>query len=234
MLSFFKAPGRLRWSLNAVALAASFMAANSPVFANGHGRSLNSYYLGRATERIEVPVVLHKSETVQTEFPYGDALVGDPEIADVVPLTNQSIYILGKKVGVTRLSLLDARKQVPEWWTSKSPMISTFCAAGCKATRTSRKSMSRPSTKGAAYRRCARCRGVATGSDACRATRAQRCHQWHDGGLASAGHAGSSLRRSRSRSESWDRCAMGGCREDRSDHQQCKHTFRRHLRDGRR
>ncbi len=88
------------------------MAADSPVFANGHGRSLNSYYLGRATQRIEVPVVLHKSETVQTEFPYGDALVGDPEIADVVPLTNQSIYILGKKVGVTRLSLLDARKQV--------------------------------------------------------------------------------------------------------------------------
>ncbi len=30
----------------------------------------------------------------------------------MVPLTNQSIYILGKKVGVTRLSLLDAKKQV--------------------------------------------------------------------------------------------------------------------------
>ena len=81
-------------------------------FANGNGKSLNSYYLDQNSQRIEVPVVLHKSETVRVDFAFGDALVGDPEIADVVPLTNQSIYILGKKVGVTRLSLLDAKKQI--------------------------------------------------------------------------------------------------------------------------
>ncbi len=95
---------------------AAALCVNGPAFANGNGKgkgkSINSYYLDRQSQRIEVPIVLHKSETVRTDYPFGDALVGDPEIADVVPLTNQSIYILGKKVGVTRLSLLDPQKQV--------------------------------------------------------------------------------------------------------------------------
>ena len=49
-------------------------------------------------------MVLHKSENVRTDYPFGDVMVGDPEVADVVPLTNQSIYIVGKKTGVTRFS----------------------------------------------------------------------------------------------------------------------------------
>ncbi len=112
MLNFFEAPRRLRWLFPTVALLTTFLAAPPPILANGSGKSLTSYHLDRASQRIEVQVVLHKSETVSAEFPFGDALVGDPEIADVVPLTNQSIYILGKKVGVTRLSLLDPKKQV--------------------------------------------------------------------------------------------------------------------------
>ncbi len=112
MLGFFGAAGRLKWFFSAAVLAAWFVAASAPGYANGNGKQLNSYYLDSKTQRLDVQVVLHKSETVRVEFPYGDALVGDPEVADVVPLTNQTIYILGKKVGVTRLSLLDAKKQV--------------------------------------------------------------------------------------------------------------------------
>jgi pilus assembly protein CpaC len=114
MLGFFKAAARLEyWLLSAAVLIAFTFAAEPQALANGKGRKgLNSYSLDQTSQRIEVPVVLNKSETVQVEFPFGDALVGNPEIADVVPLTNQTIYILGKKVGVTRLSLLDARKQV--------------------------------------------------------------------------------------------------------------------------
>jgi pilus assembly protein CpaC len=112
MSGFFGAAGRLRWFFSAAVLAASLMAAAAPGYANGKGKPLNNYYLDSGTQRIDVQVVLHKSETVRVEFPYGDALVGDSEIADVVPLTNQTIYILGKKVGVTRLSLLDSKKQV--------------------------------------------------------------------------------------------------------------------------
>src|SRR5579883_2053873 len=94
----------------AAAMAASY--AKSAMPADWKPRPMANYYLDRLTQRIEVPVVLNKSETVRVDYPFGDVLVGNPEIADVVPLTNQSVYILGKKVGVTRLSLLDSRKQV--------------------------------------------------------------------------------------------------------------------------
>ncbi|MGO9486947.1 MAG: type II and III secretion system protein family protein [Rhodomicrobium sp.] len=107
------APPRL-WGMLAAAVLAAAAFADRPACAASSGRhgGIKNYYLDRQTQQIEVPVVLHKSETVQTDFPFGDAMVGDPEIADVVPLTNQSIYILGKKPGITRLSLLDTKKEV--------------------------------------------------------------------------------------------------------------------------
>ncbi len=70
------------------------------------------YRLDFQNERIDVRITLHKSENVRVEYPFSEALIGDPDIADVVPLTNASINILGKKIGVTRLSLLDQKKQV--------------------------------------------------------------------------------------------------------------------------
>ena len=100
------------WSLLPVAVLAAAYCSDCPARANGETTFISNYHLDRHRQRIEVPVVLHKSEVVRVDLPFGDALVGDPEIADVVPLTNQSIYILGKKVGVTRLSLLDSKKAV--------------------------------------------------------------------------------------------------------------------------
>ncbi len=70
------------------------------------------YHLDVESERIDVHVVMNKSESVKVAYPFSEALVSNQEIADVVPLTNQSINILGKKIGVTRLSLLDSKKQV--------------------------------------------------------------------------------------------------------------------------
>ncbi len=70
------------------------------------------YHLDVTHERIDVHVVLNKSENVKVAYPFSEALVGNSEVADVVPLTNETINILGKKIGVTRLSLLDSKKQV--------------------------------------------------------------------------------------------------------------------------
>ncbi len=61
---------------------------------------------------VELKVTLDKSETVRLHEPFAEALVGNAEVADVVPLTDRSIYILGKKVGVTRISLLSQSKRV--------------------------------------------------------------------------------------------------------------------------
>ncbi|MEJ1159513.1 type II and III secretion system protein family protein [Prosthecomicrobium sp. N25] len=53
-----------------------------------------------------------KSETLRVENPFADLVVGDPEIADVVPLTDKSFYVLGRAIGTTNVSVYDSRKQL--------------------------------------------------------------------------------------------------------------------------
>jgi len=51
-----------------------------------------------------VPVYIGKSEDVRTDTSFVEIAVSDPEVADVNPLTDRSISILGKKNGTTRVS----------------------------------------------------------------------------------------------------------------------------------
>ena len=59
---------------------------------------------------LEVP--LNKSEVVNADRPIAKAMIGNDEIADILPLTDRSIYVLGKKMGTTSLTLYDARGRV--------------------------------------------------------------------------------------------------------------------------
>ncbi len=52
------------------------------------------------------------SETMKVDTSYTDLVVGDPDIADVVPLTDRSLYVLGKKLGRTSVSIYGADKQL--------------------------------------------------------------------------------------------------------------------------
>ena len=55
----------------------------------------------------ELAVPVNKSQVIRSDRPYAKALIGNPEIADVLPLTDQSLYVLGKKMGTTSLTLYD-------------------------------------------------------------------------------------------------------------------------------
>ena len=57
-------------------------------------------------------VTLGKSQTLQTSLGFVDLVVGDPEIADVMPLTDRSLYVLGKKLGTTNVSVYDASRSL--------------------------------------------------------------------------------------------------------------------------
>lgn len=61
-------------------------------------------------ERIKI--VVDKSRTLSTDIPFKQALVANPAIADVVPLTDQTIYVVGKSIGMTRLTLVDENKRL--------------------------------------------------------------------------------------------------------------------------
>lgn len=58
----------------------------------------------------QLDVPLNKSQVVRVERPYSQALIGNAEVADVLPLTNESVYVLGKKVGTTSLTFYDRNK----------------------------------------------------------------------------------------------------------------------------
>jgi pilus assembly protein CpaC len=81
------------------ALAAPSNAANP----NG-----NSTFVSEAAAVKHVIVTVNKSLTVNVERAFTRAIVGAAEFADVLPLSDRSIYIQGKKVGTTNVSLFDA------------------------------------------------------------------------------------------------------------------------------
>src|SRR5262249_45771366 len=65
---------------------------------------------GSRSAAITIPV--GKSDNVHSENAFSDVVVADPETADVVPLTDHSVSILGKKIGATRVSLYGEGKRL--------------------------------------------------------------------------------------------------------------------------
>ncbi|MGZ3410041.1 MAG: type II and III secretion system protein family protein [Xanthobacteraceae bacterium] len=68
--------------------------------------------LGAAKRTSSITVPVGKSEDVRTDTPFVDISVGDAEIADVNPLTDKAISILGKKIGTTRVSIYGEGKRL--------------------------------------------------------------------------------------------------------------------------
>ena len=91
-------------------MSAILMAAVGSVSPAMAGSPIITFDGGSKVQRLRIPV--DKSDTIRLERPFAEALVGDSEVADVIPLTNQSLYVLGKKIGATRLTMLNAEKQV--------------------------------------------------------------------------------------------------------------------------
>ena len=60
----------------------------------------------------ELQVPVNKSQVLKSDRPYAKALIGNPDIADVLPLTSQSLYVLGKKAGTTSLTLYDTANRL--------------------------------------------------------------------------------------------------------------------------
>ena len=92
----------IRHSLRA-ALPLALMLAVAPAAAQGADAGLRAGTL-------EVP--LNKSQVVTADRPIAKAMVGSADIADILPLTDRSVYVLGKKMGTTSLTLYDSGGRV--------------------------------------------------------------------------------------------------------------------------
>src|SRR6516164_4133882 len=54
-----------------------------------------------------VVIAVNKSVTIPVSRPFSSAVVGSPEIADALPMTDRALYIQAKKIGTTNVSIFD-------------------------------------------------------------------------------------------------------------------------------
>jgi pilus assembly protein CpaC len=54
-----------------------------------------------------IVLTLNKSVTLPTSRPFSSAVVGASDIADALPMTDRTLYIQGKKIGTTNVSIYD-------------------------------------------------------------------------------------------------------------------------------
>ena len=68
--------------------------------------------LANSAHTATVKVLVGKSEDVHTDQRLTDITVGDPDVADVNPLTDHTLSILGKKIGTTRVTVYGEEKKI--------------------------------------------------------------------------------------------------------------------------
>ena len=59
-----------------------------------------------------ITVTLNKSKTLTFKSPFTTAVIGSPEIADLLPMTDHTLYVQGKKPGTTNISVFGAEKRL--------------------------------------------------------------------------------------------------------------------------
>jgi pilus assembly protein CpaC len=91
------------------ALAAVVIALTSPAMA---ADSPSGHLFETVSASRTVVVTLYKSQTLQLDRPFATAVVGSPEIADVLPMTDRGLYIQGKKIGTTNISIFSQEQKL--------------------------------------------------------------------------------------------------------------------------
>src|SRR5262245_8032862 len=94
---------RLLSTLAAAAVATSAMLVSPFTVDVAHAQRVLQISGASRTATVLVPV--GKTEDLRIDAPFTDITVGDPEVADVAPLTDRAISVLGKKVGTTRVTV---------------------------------------------------------------------------------------------------------------------------------
>jgi pilus assembly protein CpaC len=95
----------------AIALSIALAAALLFMVGNAHAQDRVIQITG-SNHTAMVTVTIGKSQDVRTGTSFVDVMVGDPEVADVNPLTDHTLSILGKKIGTTRVQVYAEGKKL--------------------------------------------------------------------------------------------------------------------------
>lgn len=96
-----------RRPLAAATLALSFALLSASLAAHAADRSID--VSNPSIHRIFIPT--SQSVTIQVNATLGDIVVGDEKIADAQPMTDKTLYVIGKSVGTTTVNLFSEDKR---------------------------------------------------------------------------------------------------------------------------
>jgi pilus assembly protein CpaC len=94
-----------RWGLLIAAATLTVAALLMPQSAAAQTTRVGAYNDARSGAILAVAI--NKSQTLRAERAVQKAVVGNADIADVLPLSTSSVYVLGKAIGSTNVSLYD-------------------------------------------------------------------------------------------------------------------------------
>lgn len=95
-----------RGALAAALLAAFCLAGIAPAAADSNVLKISS------SQNTVLKIAKGKPKTIRTSAAFYEIVIGDPEIANVNPLTDRSFYVLGNNLGTTGIALFDENKQL--------------------------------------------------------------------------------------------------------------------------
>ena len=78
----------------------------------GGAQAANEVIHISSTQNTSIKIAKGKPRTLKTNAPFYEIVIGDPEIANVNPLTDRSFYVLGNNLGTTGIALFDENKQL--------------------------------------------------------------------------------------------------------------------------
>ncbi|TPI34578.1 type II and III secretion system protein family protein [Mesorhizobium sp. B3-2-1] len=110
MHTLYRMTDRLRF-VRALVMAASLVASGMLAFA-GAAKADNDIVYVSSTKNASIKVAKGKPKTIMTSAAFYQIVIGDPEIANVNPLTDKSFYVLGNNLGTTGIALFDEKKQL--------------------------------------------------------------------------------------------------------------------------
>jgi pilus assembly protein CpaC len=103
-----RAWGKGKWLAAATALVLPALVAGATNAAFADNGVINVV----AGKTKSIKIAKGKPKTIRVDSGFAEIVVGDPEVANITPLTNQSFYVLGHKLGTTGIALFDDNKKL--------------------------------------------------------------------------------------------------------------------------
>src|SRR6185437_2888111 len=93
-------------------LTAAFLSAAIMALGGGVSLAADAPVMVSGAPSNSLALAVGKSRLVELPSAYSDVMIGDPKIADIVPINNHSVYVVGRGMGTTALTVYGAGKKV--------------------------------------------------------------------------------------------------------------------------